>query len=269
MRSGIIVPSRDIILPRYRDSDYDRYVPQRPAFKYPLIRQAAVTLTQHQFVYSNANSDTASCTVTSTAAASLIVVSTAGFNLPRTVTQVTDNIGNTYTQATGSVGSNTTGASGTTDVWYCLSASAGVTSVSVKWSVSDTADKVVFVHEVAGFSSVSFDLAAVVNNGIAGVSTDINGASVTTTGTTGFVVGVVGLGIHSIAVNPKAGNEFTAGGDIDPTTGSAACSLISSTAAAHQPIWTDTTVSDVYVSSTAAFKGTASGGDTLMPGYCL
>lgn len=217
----------------------------------------ALSLVQHKVAQTTASQLTVAVTVTSTAVGALLVVCT-GNNGTRTVVSVTDNAtggSNTYVQASGAAG--TTGVD-QTDVWYCLSAAhAGATTVTVTFSgVAGTFNKEAWVFEVSGFTSAAFDLAANVTNGTGVASTD-TGASVTTTSTTGFLVGVITTSF-TIAANPKAGNEFTSGGDISATS-DAACSLISSTATAHQPVWTDGTATASFCSSTAAFKE-ASGG---------
>jgi len=76
------------------------------------------------------------------------------------------------------------------------------------------------------------------------------GAAVTTTSTNGFVVAIDVTQAH-VTANPQAGNEFTFGGDITGND-NAFCSLNSTTAASHQPAWTDDGAN--FTSSTAAFK---------------
>lgn len=222
----------------------------------PSLSQAAV------FAVTSASQTTSAATITSSGAGHLIVVGLIAFDpapAARTVSGVTDNIGNTYTQATGAASSSVSGST-TTDVWYCLSASAGVTTVTGTWSGAAWAgSKAVIVWEVQGMTTAAFDLAAHVSNGTGAANLDA-GASVTTTGASGFVVGVANTD-NSIDLNPNTGNEFTSGGASDPSgTGWAGASLISSTAAAHQPVWHDTNPTSPYGASTAAFKDTGGGG---------
>lgn len=270
MRPGIIVPSRNIILPRYRDSDYDRYVPQRPAFKYPLIRQAAVVLSSHTSAFSNANVATVAVTIPATSTGDLIIVGACNSN-NHLVTGVTDNLSPTpqnYSQATGCASVNATNGQ-RSDIWYFLSSGSGVTSVTATYDTADVAEKTIFVHVVSGMTGTAFDAGNGVSNGTSGAGTDCTGATVTTSTTTGYAFGVIAVGVNGIGTNPKTGNEFNAGGDINPTTLDAACGLIYSTATTHTPVWTSLGVAELFAASTAAFKGTASGGDILNAQACL
>lgn len=211
----------------------------------------AITLVQHKVNSTSANQATVAVTVTSTTAGNPLIVGAAN-GASMTVTGVTDNKAggtNIYTQATSAAASQ---GGGRTDVWYCLNPGGGVTSVTVTFSVSDTNVKDGWVFEVSGFSAAAFDLANHLNNGT-GVGTTDTGVSVTTTSATGFVVGVIAVGT-AIVTNPASGNEFTAGGDIAAGSSNAACSLISTTAAGHQPAWTDSNTNAAFCASTAAFK---------------
>jgi hypothetical protein len=217
----------------------------------------ALTLAQHKFADAGA-SPTQTVTVTSTTAGSLLVVC-EGNGSSRTVTGVTDG-GDTFTQATSAAGSNGVDFS---DAWYCLSGAGGKTSVVVTLS-GNAAECFVEVFEVTGFSTASFDLA----NNIAGAASanTATGAAVTTTSTTGFVGAIEYSSNIGISANPKAGNEFTSGGDITGNN-NAACSLISSTAASHTPVWTSVQATGAFVSTTVAFKeagGGVSGASTRM-----
>ena len=208
----------------------------------------AATIVQHKTGQDQTNTNTVAVTVTSTVAGNLLIVCCANV-YATTVTSVTDDKGNLYAQADQAVASSATGTLGT-DIWYCVNPIGGVTTVTIHFAGVSAAFREGWVYEVSGFQNASFDTAGHVNDQVASASTD-TGASVTTRSTNGIVVGVVATS-HAVTANPKAGNEFTSGGDIQPTTGNAACSLISSTAAAHQPTWTDTTGGN-YCSSTAAF----------------
>jgi hypothetical protein len=215
---------------------------------------ASLTEVQHKKNFSAANATTVAVTIAANSAGNLIAVGTDN-NSSRTVIGVADNAtggSNTYVQATSALGTN---GGDSVDVWYVLSAAhAGATTVTVTFSgAAGTFSKNAWVMEVSGFITAGFDLANNVTNGT-GSGTDDNGASVTTTSTTGFVIGVMATG-GTITGNPKTGNEFTAGGDI--SGGNAACSLISSTAAAHKPVWTDTGSNQTNAGSTAAFKETS------------
>jgi hypothetical protein len=212
--------------------------------------RAAITETQHKVNRSTASATTVSVTMTSTAAGALIVVAADNAS-SRTVSSITDNLGtNTYVQASGAASSNGTDRG---DIWYCLNANSGITSVTITFSgAAGTFNKEGFVFEVAGFVSATFDLAGAVNTQTANVVT-VNGPSITTTSTIGFAVGLAVAANQIVAPNPQAGNEFTAGGDISAAS-NASASLISTTAAPHQPVWNDNTTSGTFCSSVAAFK---------------
>jgi hypothetical protein len=210
------------------------------------------TLVQHKVNTSSASANTIAVTVNSTRAGSLLVVGTGnGNNL--TITSVTDNFGNPYTQATGAefVVGTVRG-----DVWYSLKANSGVILVTVTYNgAAGTYGKEVWFWEVAGFTTAAFDGAAQASNK-AGVGTTNTGAALTTTGTTGFVVGLDEVAVGPVSANPQGGNEFVAGGDLS-TFNDAGCSLISTTAASHTPVWTNTTSGDTFGTATVAFKETA------------
>lgn len=212
----------------------------------------AATLRSHTVLDSILN--TATCIVTgigSTLQGSLIVVSAANV-AGRTVTGVTDNLGtNVYVRATSAAAVSTTGTLGS-DIFYCLSANSGVTSVTITFSgAAGTDNKDGWVDEVTGFTTAAFDLANHVDNQTTAANVDTS-AAIVTTSTNGFAMAVCATA-GSVTVNPKAGNEFSAGGDIAPTTTNAACALISSTAASHQAQWTDS-FGLTYCASIAAFK---------------
>ncbi len=132
---------------------------------------------------------------------------------------------NTYTPIASAAATN--GADYWLQAWYCARSASGPTTVTVTFG-GNGSKMAAFVFEVSGFTRPTVDVTNVVNSGT-GSGTTISGASVTTTATAGFVAGVAAA-FSSITVDPAAGNEFTAGGDIaaSPNTVSAACSLISS-----------------------------------------
>lgn len=224
--------------------------------------QAAVTLIQHKVTQTTANQLTVAVTLAPTASGSLIVVCTGNAGT-RTVLSVVDDASggsNTYTQAASAAA---TQAAHQSDIWYVLSAAnSGAVTVTATFSgATGTFNKEAWVFEVSGFTTAAFDGAGGVTNGTGASNTD-TGAAITTTSTTGFLAGVI-ITANNITVNPKAGNEFTAGGDITSTS-DAAASLISSTAASHQPAWTDSAAAGSFCSSTAAFK--ESSGSSKPPG---
>lgn len=203
--------------------------------------------------HSTTNSTAANAFVTltligATSTGSMNVVG-CGNNGNRTVSSVTDSASNTYTQAASAAGSDGTHNS---DVWYALSPTTGVTTVTCNFSgAADGTNKEIWVWEFPKQGNTwVFDLAAGIN-GTCASSAD-TGASVTTTHTEGFVVGVC-ITSNNITASPAAGNEFTFGGDIGATADGGA-SLLSTTAASHTPAWTDTCLPTTFGSSTAAFK---------------
>lgn len=209
----------------------------------------ATSVTQHSLTSSAANATTVTATVTSTTAGTLLIFgcSNAG---TRTVSGVTAGSDNAL-QCTGAA--SLAGALGS-DVWYVLSGVGGVTSIVCTFSgAAGTFGKVLEVWEVSGLTGAAFDVAAKADTQTGGANT-CNGATVTTATTNGFVVGNLVVSTGTLTGNPKGGNEFTSGGD----TGSvyAYCSLISSTAAGHQPVWASSAVAPVFCTSTGAFKAT-------------
>lgn len=207
----------------------------------------AITLVQHKS-NSSASGTTLAVTIAANSANNLIVVVAGGGSATITVTGVSDNAtggSNTYVQA---ASARATATGHMIDCWYVLSAAhAGATTVTVTFSSSISGDA--FVMEVSGFTTAALDVVGTVNNGVQSGG-QATGASVTTTSTTGFIIAgdITNAGVTA---NPHAGNEFTSGGDVDGNS-NAACSKISSTAAAHQPVWDDT--GTVFVSNTVAFK---------------
>jgi hypothetical protein len=220
---------------------------------------AAVTIVQHKANSSSTSASTLTVTIAANSAGSLIVVGAGAGNntTQRTISSVADNAtggSNTYTCDANSQGSSTSGTLKiATKVCYCLSAAhAGATTITITYSGSATYRDAV-VWEVSGFTTAGFDTSAGTTNAV-GVGTTDTGASVTTSGASGFVVGFIDTG-GWVTVNPKSGNEFTAGGDIT-SNNSAGCSLISASAAAHQPVWTDGNSAYNFAASTLAIKET-------------
>lgn len=140
-------------------------------------------------------------------------------------------------------------------IYYLLSApSGGSTAIQVNYSAT-TVNREATCYEVTRPSgSWAFDIAGHLDNQT-GSGTTLAGPSITTTGTTGIMFAGVSVG-NTIPQggNPAVGNEFLTGGDIFATTTDATQSSVSGTAAAHQPIWTDSGASDNNCSSVAAFK---------------
>jgi hypothetical protein len=139
------------------------------------------------------------------------------------------------------------------DCWYLPSSTSGKTTITATFNGSPTIREILY-FEVSG-AVVSFSRDGVATNATVqtGSGTDDTGPSYTTHSTVGFVIGAVVV-FNAVSVNPKAGNAFTAGGDIDATTGDAACSLISSSASSKQPVWTDAGTGQKYQAMTVAFQ---------------
>ncbi|HMD31667.1 MAG TPA: hypothetical protein VKG84_07140 [Candidatus Acidoferrales bacterium] len=224
----------------------------------------AQSIVQHQKGTSTASAVTVAVSVTSTSAGNSLIACPANLG-NRTVSGVTDNAAggtNTYTQGVGSQDTQNNTTVGNVDCWYALNTShGGATAITVTFSgAAGTFGKAVFFYEVAGFTTAAFDAAANLAGAGQGAGTTDTGAPVTTTSTKGFVVGII-CSAAFVASNPASGNAFNAGGDTDgAVTGCAAASLISTTAAAHTPVWTDGASGRVFNSSTTAFKETAGGG---------
>lgn len=217
---------------------------------------ATPALVQHANNNSTTNAATLAITTSSTSNKLLVVIGAKGADTD-SISSVTDNQSNTYTQATSALG---TLSSVMIDVWYCLNATSGVTTVTIHWATTSTANKQGEVYEFSGFTTPVFDLA---NHGsAAAVANVITGASVTTTATVGVIVAGSAAGQGTIDQNPNSGNSFTAGGDIlaggQISTGMV--SKISSSASAQNATWHNTTATANEVNTIAAFKESASPG---------
>lgn len=188
-----------------------------------------------------------------TTAGNLVVFCVAGDGAGQTVTGCVNGAEN----ATQAASARATESSGLwTDVWYILSCAGGSTSCVATLSVSGGADKWLFIIEVSGLSGAAFDVAAFLSNQAA-VANVATGAAATTTSADGFGIGLIFDG--SIAANPKAGNEFTSGGEIN--SGSVAIvSLISGSAATHTPQWSTNAATPAFCTSTVFWKAAGGGG---------
>jgi hypothetical protein len=221
------------------------------AIAFPPVAAGAVSIIQHTTGYSTDHTgSTVTCALSATGASRNIIVGSASTTSAASaifVSGISDNQGNVYQLASNSRGVYEYAE---TEVWHSLGAVGGVTSLTITFSGTPGYYRACFAYEVSG--TLAFDSAAKVDSGtcLANVCT---GASVTTATTTGFVLGIVLT--DPIDQNPKTGNEFTSGGDIDGLRGyGAAASLISGTAAAHQPVWHNDRASQHFVSSTAAYR---------------
>ncbi len=139
-----------------------------------------------------------------------------------------------------------------TDVWYLPISNAGKTVFTLNVGTACSFLEI-WVVEISGFASPATD--GTVNNGTAGSTgvANTNTGPTITTHATGAVLAACGTDTGSISVNPKAGNEFSSGGD---ASGDAFCSLIPSSAAGHTPAWTDTGATDNFTSVVVAFQDT-------------
>lgn len=210
----------------------------------------ALSVVQHKVNHSVASSNQVAVTVTSTGAGNLLVVLTKSGGGYAT-TAVSDGT-NSFTQFPGAAVTFTGGDA--SDCWYLKSSASGKTTITITVATSDTNSKDGWVWEVSGFTNPLTDVTGAVTNGT-GSGTTLTGAAVTTHETTGFAVAMCDCNSGQVAAggNPKSGNEFSAGGDI-ASSGEGGVSLISTTAASHQPVWTGTVSGDTFGAITAAFK---------------
>jgi len=222
----------------------------------------AVALVQHKVQGVNdAGATTVAVTVTATGNGNLLVALTACNNKALTVTGVSDGT-NAFTQfPSAAFNSGAAIQSWAGDCWYLPNSTTGKTTITATFSGSATIREI-FVFEVSGFILLARDGVATNATTQTGAGTDDAGPAFVTTSVKGFVIGFVIVN-NVISVNPKAGNAFTSGGDIDATLGDAACSLISVTASSKQPVWTDGGSGQVYQAMTVAFK--EGGGGTSGP----
>lgn len=220
------------------------------------VGSATFTIIQHQLT------ETAS-TVSSLALTGLAPSTAGNTNLVcfgnsgvATSVSVTDNAtggSNTYTHET-SADSITIAGPGI--LTYCYdsisTARGGATQVTATISATEPYMLVGFfeIHKSSG--SVTFDAGGGVSSGV-GVGTAVSGASVTTTGPTGFVAAMVIVNNGPITANPAGGNAFISGGDLS-ADGNAQASLLSLSATGHQPVWTDSASADDFAASTVSYK---------------
>jgi len=203
------------------------------------------------------SSATLAITIPSTTSANLLVAAIGSYNsTARTVSKVcldgtTCATANKFTQAT-SAAANDAGSA--TDIWYLLSAPSGKTTMTITYSASASNVEAMY-YEVQNPSGSSWALdTSSGNNATGSVSGGLaTGAAITTTGGTDFMAAIVGVS-NAVTANPEIGNEFTNPGVIFSNTSDAATSLLTTSAAAHTPVWSD--ASGTFATSTAAFKFT-------------
>jgi hypothetical protein len=192
--------------------------------------------------------------VSATGAGHLLVVGTANDN-SQTAISVSDGT-NSFTQAPNTHGVDQNPHD--TNMYYLLSSTAGKTTITATFSGAAAAyTREIWFWEVSGFTNPQYDGGNHTQNLDADGSGVSAGDVTTTTSTTGFIAAVISYGA-AVTQNPKTGNEFTAGGDL-VSTGDASASLISTTAAQHQPVWVGDTANASFATSTAAFREGPSG----------
>lgn len=215
-------------------------------FLISIYSSAFAALVEVQHVgYGAGTGTSATATVAATGSGNLLVVIVA--NTPGIkVTSVSDGTDN-FTQFPNAYFN---GSIGSMDLWYLAKSISGKTSMTVNFSGSSSFVDVEF-WEVSGFNHPFPDVVGIISPFGVVSSTTATGAAVLTTGTTGFIVAGDDTA-GGVTVNPAGGNEFSSGGNLFNTDGY--CSLISSTAAIHQPAWTESTNGAHFNSITAAFK---------------
>lgn len=186
-------------------------------------------------------------TVTATGSGNLIVVGICYGQTGSSISGVSDGVSSFTQFPSAAIAAPAGGPAG--DLYYLASSNAGRTTITVTYNIG-VADSNVHVWEVSGFSGVTTDGTAQVTGG--GPSGGFAaGASLTPTSSTGFIVAIDATN-GNVTSNPRPGNEFTSAGSV--INGNAFSSLISTSAVAHRPVWTDN--GSAYSSVTAAFKGT-------------
>lgn len=215
---------------------------------------ATLVVRQHVVKVQNASGTTCPITITSSLAGSVLTI--AGFSRStRAITGVTDNQGNTWVQAAGAAGSESTGLI-TSDNWYVLTPTAGVTTITVAFSgAAGTDNRDCEAWEVTGFITPGYDTGGH-TTGATGVGTTDNGPSLTMTGTKGFSWAATNSG-GSTAAFPKSGNEYTAGGDLTSDFVGGFASLIYAASGTHQPVALDGGSGNPFLITAAAIKETA------------
>lgn len=209
----------------------------------------AIAVVQHVGNSTAVSSNTCISTIVSSTN-NVLIIAVMKNGSSDSVTSVTDNQLNTYVQATSAKRTNIA----TVDIWYCLNATAGVTTITTNWGIIDTVTRSNEVWEISGIITPAFDLAN--NAGATGAANVITGASVTTTGTSGIIVANLVVFSGTVTVNPAAGNTFTDGGDINNGNIVGNVSKISSSASAQNAAWGTSAAAATNINSVAAFKET-------------
>lgn len=193
-------------------------------------------------------------TVTSTTAGQDIIVCVgwAGATTSQ-ISSVADNASggtNTYTKRATTLGSNASGNFAVQCADSLNTPRGGATTITITYSGS-MSYQTAFVFTVSRTSGTSsFDIGGGTTNAT-GSTTTANGPSVTTTAT-GYCIAAA-VPNNTISASPKAGNEFTSGGDVQGN-GPASASLMNSSAASHQPVWTLGTSGDTFAATVSCYK---------------
>ena len=199
-------------------------------------------------------------TVPATVAGNLLAISTAfwdGATL-RTVSNVctgtsaTCATGTQFTQASGATSAGVASTLLASDIWYLLSAPAGVTTVTVVYSGTTTISEVQYWEVEKGGGTWATDGAASVHNG-ASCSTTCSGGAITVTGSPkpDWCLAHLSTAGSGVTANPKSGNAWIYSGTVF-TTGNAATSLLAISSSAQTPQWT--AGAGVINASDACFK---------------
>ena len=223
----------------------------------PIVSTPTSVTVQHAAGSSASKSNSLSFPIPTTSLGDMIVVVAGANDNTITLSGVSDSAGDSFTHASNA---RFTSSGSFVDVYYALKTTkAGATTVNISYSKNVTkSDAEVWV--VSGYMSPVLDVVNGVNNGVQSGGTS-TGASVTTTSAFDEFVAAFVNTSGVVSANPKSGNEFTSGGD-KTGNGDAGASLVSDTAGAHQPAWSDNGTS--FSSVTIAFKE----GVTTTANYC-
>ena len=218
-----------------------------------------VGIVQQALAQSAASITDLQVTVPATVAGNLLAVSTGFYDgaTLRTVSKVctgtsaTCATGAQFAQATGSTNAGVASTLLGTDVWYLLSAPAGVTTVTVVYSGTTTNSEIMY-YEVEKASGIwaADGIGAKVHNGAS--CTTCSGPAITPTGTIDFCIAHLATG-GTVSANPASGNAWQYTGTAPAfTSGGAATSLLTNLTTAQTPVWTAS--AGVINSSDACFK---------------
>jgi hypothetical protein len=193
----------------------------------------------------------------------LIVCWVSGGDRTVTPTQVNDGTSNLTHATSASINSGAPAPNWEGDYYFFLS-NPHVGSTTFTATFSGTGGgKTIGAVEITGFTSPVQDATQVdAAFGTATGITTISGVSTTPSAVATLIAST--LISDSISVNPKAGNEFSDGGDV-ASSGDAWCFKVNATASAHQAQWTAASTGDDYQTQTISFvEGVAGDLSTLV-----